>query len=150
MKIVPVPIYMVLDGFAKDLAVAEVAERMKFLLDIEEKDSVHHALDFCKACATHYYGASACNKIPTIRAGAFASIPSEADKAWAVAGTKQLYPTLVTVSPPPALGDNATTAIAVAVSLNAKMLEMMNQGYDGRKSGRRCQAEWLCGDGARR
>ena len=32
MKIVPVPLYTVLDGFAKDLAAAEVAERIKFLL----------------------------------------------------------------------------------------------------------------------
>ena len=99
MKIIPVRLYTVLDGFGRDLAAAEVAERMMFLLDVEKKEFLRHALNFCKACATHY-GTSVRDKVPTTTAGAFASIPSEADKNWVVLRTKQLYPAVAASAPP--------------------------------------------------
>ena len=137
-KIAPVPFYTVLDGLEQDLPAAEVAERMQFLIDIEHKEYLQHALNFCKACATHY-GASAKDKIPTVPAGAFAHIPSEEDKGWAIGRTTQLCPNLAVAAQPTTLSDNST-AIAAAAGLNARMLEMMKdmlaaQGLRGGQQG---------------
>ena len=58
MKIIPVPLFTVVDGFDQDLSAAEVAERIQYLMNVDPKDYLRHALSFCKACATSY-GASA-------------------------------------------------------------------------------------------
>ena len=94
---------------------------------------MQHALDFCKACSTHY-GATTRDRIPTISAGVFASIPSASDKAWAAVRVRQLCPTLQTAPPPAVQSDNAT-AIAAAAGLNAQMLEMMKEMMATKKVG---------------
>ena len=134
-QIIPVPLYTVLDGFEQDLLAAEVAERIQFLLDVDTKDYLRHALSFCKACATSY-GASAKEKIPTIAAGAFASIPTAEDKTWAMGRTVQLCPSLAVAAPVRVLGDN-TSAIALANSadLNGRMLQMLQDLMAGRAAG---------------
>ena len=79
MKLIPVPLFSVLDGFEQDLHAADVAGRLKFINYMDAKDYLKHTLSFCKACATTY-GATAKERVPTIAAGAFATIPSGADK----------------------------------------------------------------------
>ena len=135
MKIIPVPLYTVLDGFEQGLSAAEVAERMQFLLDLDTKDYVRHALSFCKACATSY-GASAKEKIPTIAAGAFARMPTTEDRTWAIGRTVQLCPNLAVTAPVRMLGDN-TSAIALANSanLNGQMLKMLQDLMASRAAG---------------
>ena len=134
MKLVPVPLYTVLDGLDQDLSAAKVAERIKFIDDIETKAYLRHALSFCKACATSY-GASAREKIPTIAAGAFASIPSAVDKAWALGRTVQLCPSLT--SPVISVqGDNTSaTALAALAGFNAQMLDVWKEIMTHKNSG---------------
>uniref|UniRef100_A0A7S3QJJ1 Uncharacterized protein n=1 Tax=Chaetoceros debilis TaxID=122233 RepID=A0A7S3QJJ1_9STRA len=93
MKIIPVPLYTVLDSFEHGLSVAEVAERMNFLDDLESKDYLKHDIVLCKACAITY-GVTDRDRIPTIAAGGFANIPTASDKVWAVGCTVQICPNL--------------------------------------------------------
>ena len=135
MKIIPVPLYTVVDGFDQDLSAAEVAERLQFLLQVDAKDYLRHALNFCKACATSY-GASAKEKIPTIAAVAFARMPTAEDRVWAIGRTVQLCPNLAVTPPARTMGDN-TSAIALANSaqLNGQMLTMLQDLMANRSAG---------------
>lgn len=129
MKLVPVPLYTVLDGLEKDLAAGEVFERIKFINDIDNKEFLAHAMNFCKSCVTQY-GANA--KKPTVAAGVFAQLPEEADRTWAMGRTMQLCPFLTVQQPAPAAagagpGTGAEAAMAATAGLNTQMMELMKQ-----------------------
>ncbi len=47
MKIFPVSLNTVLDGFEQDLLAAEVTKRIQYLNDIGNKDYLKHSLSFC-------------------------------------------------------------------------------------------------------
>ena len=91
MKIAPVPLFTVIDGLEGDLEAVGVYERLNFLAKMENMTPAYmaHAMRFCASAMTAY--TSSAKKI-TVSAAAFATLPSQADKTWALGRILTLCP----------------------------------------------------------
>ena len=119
MKLVPVPLYTVVDGLEQDLHAGEVFERIKFINALDNREFLSHAMNFCKGCVTQY-GANA--KKPTMAADVFAQLPDAGDRAWALGRTMQMCPNVTVQQAAP-----ANAGAAAAAGVNTQMMQLMAQ-----------------------
>ena len=122
MKLVPVPLYTVVNGLGRDLPAGKVFERIKFINDLDSREFLTHAMDFCKGCVTQY-GAN--TKKPTVTAGVFTHLPDAEDRTWALGRTMQMCPNVTVQQTAPA--DAGAAAATAAAGLNAQMMQLMTQ-----------------------
>ena len=133
MQIAPIPPYLVLDGFNKDLDAAEVYERLLSIAD-HELDSLDHAKLFLLSCLTsHKVG----DNKPYVSSATFMSPTLPPARNWASKRFKHHFPTLTAtpatnaITPTSGVDPNIAALLASLLPSSTAALMTNTRSADG-------------------
>jgi hypothetical protein len=115
MQIAPIPAFLILDGFTKDVDAAELLERI-FSLDNTDGEMYQHLKSYLQACLTgHNLG----DPSPRISQDIVFAPPPLTARRWAKSRFARSFPTLIPAPAPPA---NATAPPMDIAAIIAQLL----------------------------